>query len=404
VGLGKLECDRIVDILTLRYSPHDECSFLPALHWEDFVEFEGIGAAVEPVLEGIVKRELSILRPRKVGIAISGGVDSTIVTAFLRKLDPELRLETLCVTFGEDTKEAPDAKMISEIYSTNHEEVNVANPISTLPLQISIVKEPRWNTYWYFVADNLRNRCDVLFTGDGGDELFGGYIFRYEKFTGSVQNNMSAVRKTQLYLDCHERDWVPDQENIFGERLQFSWDSILRKLECHFNNPLPLLGQVFLADYNGKLLHDYVPTNRSIYDWFKMKSVQPLLSKEMIAVATHIPYRLKYDSVNKVGKIVLRKILMDNFGYSASVKKKVGFGMDLLQIWHDEGREICKSILENARIVKEGYIREEWIDRTFNRLSNDPDHRYINKMFALLAFEVWYRLFVTHELSPHDKL
>lgn len=403
MGLGKSECERIVDILTLRYSPQDKCSFPPALNWEDFVEYEGIEAAVEPILEGVVKRELQILRPSKVGVAISGGVDSTLVTAFLRKVSPELKLETLCVTFGEDRKEAPDAKTISEIYSTNHQEVNIENPISTLPLQISIVKEPRWNTYWYFVVDNLRKRCDVLFTGDGGDELFGGYTFRYEKFTG-VKNHMGSVQRTQMYLDSHERDWVPDQENIFGERLQFSWNLILGKLERHFNNPLPPLGQVFLADYNGKLLHDYVPTNKAIHDWFKMKTVQPLLSKEMIAVAAHIPYRLKYDSVNKVGKIVLRRILMDNFGYSASVKRKIGFGMNLLQIWHDEGREICKSMLENARIVEEGYIRAEWIDRTFNRLSNDPDHRYINKMLALLAFEVWYRLFVTHELSPHDKL
>ena len=71
----------------------------------------------------------------------------------------------------------------------------------------------------YYLVKNSKKISNVLVTGDGGDEIFGGYTFRYSKFNNLVNETSSIDEKIQSYLNCHERDWVPDQEQIFGEKM-----------------------------------------------------------------------------------------------------------------------------------------------------------------------------------------
>ena len=96
-----------------------------------------------------------------------------------------------------------------------------------------------------------------LASGDGGDELFGGYTFRYKKFLSLIDTNSTPVEKIKAYLSCHERDHVTDQEEVFGKKARFSWECIYKTLIPYFDNTLSPIQQVFLADYNGKLLYNF---------------------------------------------------------------------------------------------------------------------------------------------------
>ena len=66
-------------------------------------------------------------------------------------------------------------------------------------------------------------------------------------------------------------------------------------------------------------------------------------------------------------------------------------------MWHSHGRRLCEQYLLNSRIVQDGWINKEWIDKYLNR--TDLDVRYVNKFLGLLAFEIWYRLFITNEMK-----
>ena len=87
-------------------------------------------------------------------------------------------------------------------------------------------------------------------------------------------------------MECHERDRVPDQENIFNQKCQFSWNSIYSILLPFFDNNLTQLEQVYLADYNGKLLYNFNPINSRITDYFKINQLAPLLNNELLTTAT----------------------------------------------------------------------------------------------------------------------
>jgi asparagine synthase (glutamine-hydrolysing) len=374
----------IRDILTLRYHPRAN-TVLPKLGWQHFLEYNGIAQFIQPLMEETIRRIINVNRDKKVGIGISGGVDSSVVLALTRKCFPELEINTFCITFGDDDREAKDAQHVSELYSTNHEHIHIENPFETLREQIAIVGEPRWNLYPYFLFREASKNCDLLLSGDGGDELFGGYVFRYKY----LMQNSCPGNPIQRYLEAHSRDWVPDQEELFA--FPFNWNDIYNLLRPYFENPLPPIGKVFLADYNGKLLNDFAPTNAAFSEHFKIRTIAPMLEPEVLFVATHLPYSLKYDHKSGLGKIILRQILLENSGYKPAVKEKIGWGMDIVEMWDKYVRDMCESALSSARSVEIGIISKEWLPKGF-RKANEHDLRYISKMFGLLALEIWLEI------------
>jgi asparagine synthase (glutamine-hydrolysing) len=373
---------KIRDILTLRYHPAN--SPLPKLDWTDFVECQGISQVVPSSLEVAITKLITVFNPRCVGMGISGGVDSTTILCLLRKVFPDLEINTYCVTFGEDVKESENAERVAERFSTNHKHVHIDNPFEELERQIAIVDEPRWNLYPYFLFKEASGDCDLLLTGDGGDELFGGYVFRYDYFLHSETQPL-----VKRYLEAHNRDWVPDQEDMFA--FPFDWNDIYKLLEPYFNNPLPLLGKVFLADYNGKLLYDFAHTTQSFSAFFNIRAVAPMLEREVLHVATHIPYNLKYDERSGVGKLVLRQILVENKCYDLVSNSKIGWGMNLIEMWDKYVKHKCEEMLNCPRIVEQGIISRNWLPRGFQK-ANEHDIRYICKMLGLLALEIWLKV------------
>ena len=155
--------------------------------------------------------------------------------------------------------------------------------------------------------------------------------------------------------------------------------------------------RVFLADFNGKLLYNWIPLNSSFHDYFKVKPVTPILSKETIHYTTHLPIHLKYDSKTDTGKLLLREILHKYSLDKLLIKKKQGFSVDTMNLWKSCGYDLCDYYLSDARIVQSKWINKDWIQKHFDK--NNIDIRYVNKFLGLLALEIWYRLFVTKEMK-----
>ena len=180
------------------------------------------------------------------------------------------------------------AKNIANKFNANHHIISIENFLQDLPKAISIIKMPFWDTHWFHMVKTASKFSTSLVSGDGGDELFGGYTFRYEKFFTNFNSNMTPLDRTKLYLECHERDWVPDQDQLFNSKIKFSWDEIYSKIIPYFDNSLSPLDQIFLADINGKLLYNWIPLNTSFHKFFKLKPITPILSKELIKYAPHL--------------------------------------------------------------------------------------------------------------------
>jgi len=390
----------IRNILTLRYDPLQKTT-LPVLKTNDFISSKNYDLDfIENNLKNSIQTKLG--SANNLTISLSGGIDSTLVLGLIRKTLPDLKINAISIKFSDSTDETLTAKKIADFFDAEHEIIDIENYLLDLPAAISIIGIPFWDIHWYYIAKNAKNKSNFLASGDGGDELFGGYTFRYSKFLSLIKPNSSPLDKIQAYLSCHERDWVPDQEKIFNLKTNFSWKSINSIFEPFFNNSLSPLNQVFLADYNGKLLYNFSIIGNKINQFFNLKPVTPILNSKLISYASHIPSELKYNSVKNLGKIPLRKLLTKYDCDSLISKEKLGFSVNTIKLWNSIGKELCHSYLDNARIVEDGWINKEWISSYITK--SDLNVKYVNKFLGLLSLEIWYRLFITKEMNSTTKL
>ena len=390
----------IRNILTLRYDPLQKTT-LPVLKTNDFISSKNYDLDfIENNLKNSIQTKLG--SANNLTISLSGGIDSTLVLGLIRKTLPDLKINAISIKFSDSTDETLTAKKIADFFDAEHEIIDIENYLLDLPAAISIIGIPFWDIHWYYIAKNAKDKSNFLASGDGGDELFGGYTFRYSKFLSLIKPNSSPLDKIQAYLSCHERDWVPDQEKIFNLKTNFSWKSINSIFEPFFNNSLSPLNQVFLADYNGKLLYNFSIIGNKINQFFNLKPVTPILNSKLISYASHIPSELKYNSVKNLGKIPLRKLLTKYDCDSLISKEKLGFSVNTIKLWNSIGKELCHSYLDNARIVEDGWINKEWISSYITK--SDLNVKYVNKFLGLLSLEIWYRLFITKEMNSTTKL
>ena len=393
----------LVNILTLRYDSLVK-SNLPKKNFQDFQptsEPPNIQLIEKSISENI-EQKLETLDNQKICIALSGGVDSTLVLSLLRKIKPDIDIEALSIKFANSVDETQSASKIAYTFNANHTIIDLENYLSELPKAISMIKLPFWDLHWYYVAKASQSISKFLISGDGGDELFGGYTFRYKNFLSLTNENSNSLEKVKAYLQCHERDRVPDQEHIFTKKSNFSWNFIYDQLIPYFENNLSNLEQVFLADYNGKLLYNFNPVNSRIINHLGMNLLTPILNEKLISHAPHIPFSYKYDQVTNVGKLPLRAILKNNGHDSLVSSEKLGFNVNTINLWKSHGHSICKNFLTDSRVVKDGWINNDWIQKHID--SSDLDVKYVNKFLGILAFEIWYRLFITKEMSSNSTL
>ena len=248
----------------------------------------------------------------------------------------------------------------------------------------------------------MKKLTSVFLSGDGGDELFGGYTFRYKKFLELTNDNSTTDEKIISYLNCHERDWVPDQELIFGDKCKFNWEQIHNILRPHFNNSLSNLNQVLLADYNGKLLHNMQPLYSLIHKHFGVTNITPIQNNETIKLSCELTASKKYLLSTNTGKIPLVN-LIKKYGLENLIsKKKQGFSVNTSNLWYSYGKSIFEYYFDKSRLIEDGIINSDWIKKYLSK--TDLDVRYINKFLGIFALEIWYRLIILKDMNSNEKL
>ena len=398
-----LETNPIENILTLRYNPNSTSS-LKKLFWQEFKDksAENETKNVESMLKNSIVKFVETRNIKKTSLALSGGIDSMLILELFRETCPDVEITCISAGFNEDDIEVKQAETLANRFNCDFHPIILENFLNNLPMQINIIKEPKWHYYWFFLANTAKKFSNSLLSGDGGDELFGGYVFRYKKFLTTINDSNNWKKKVESYLSCHNRDWVDDQTLLFGSAIKFSWEKIHNNFKQFFDNSLEPLDQVFLADYNGKLMYDWVPALEKIHSYFQLTGYAPILDEKIINFSSHIHSKNKYDSVKNQGKLILREILRQKD--LKIFEGKRGFSPDLFGYWENFGNEIIHHYLLDARVVEAGLIKKNWILNAIDRVKDQNDIRYINKLLSVLSLEIWYRLFFSKEIKPHDKL
>ncbi len=132
---------------------------------------------LENLLEDSVRRQLMADVP--VGVLLSGGVDSSLITAMTVRSSSKVKTFTIRFPGHSKHDETEHARLIARHFQTEHTELEgLSTTANLLPLLARQFDEPMVDSSMiptYLVSHLVRQHCTVVISGDGGDELFGGY-------------------------------------------------------------------------------------------------------------------------------------------------------------------------------------------------------------------------------------
>jgi len=184
----------------------------------------GLLDELEALLEDSVRRQLVADVP--VGVLLSGGVDSSLVTAMAVRATPKVKTFTIRFPGYDQYDETEHARLIARHFGTEHVELEAAESnVNLLPLLARQFDEPMVDSSMiptYLVSRLIREHCTVALGGDGGDELFAGYplydrLLWTQKKVGCIPRNLrmpiARAAEALLPVGFKGRVWLQGLEN-----------------------------------------------------------------------------------------------------------------------------------------------------------------------------------------------
>jgi asparagine synthase (glutamine-hydrolysing) len=410
-GIQKtLDVSALACFLTLRYVPLDATLFsgirklLPGhyividksgcrevCYWQ-LRPYPGNDGVAKANLLDIMKRSVQrhLISDVPIGVYLSGGLDSAAMVAFASKLS-DRPVNTFCMGFGEQSDELDDARVISEHFGTIHHETVVEGSLLTeFPEMIWHMDFPKRNLYPYYLARLASERVKVVLSGLGGDELFGGYDFRYSALLS--RNPANVQDKVKAYFGTQARDVPSDQSAVYGQGVPtHDYECSYKFLSRFFDNSLPFMEQVLAADFNGKMIYDFLPVDDSTSMAHSVETRVPFLDNELVDLAFAMPFASKFHDGK--GKWPLREALASELPRSALEKKKQGFGPNPYEIYRKELRSYAENYLLGGHAVKMSLLNQEWIRRVLTATPSPDLASEYNKLWDCLALEVFLRIY-----------
>jgi asparagine synthase (glutamine-hydrolysing) len=358
------------------------------------------------------------------GAFLSGGVDSSLVVGLMARQMTE-PVKTFSVGFEESSfSELKYSKKISKYFGTDHHE-EIVNPNSEYILT-NLVKqfdEPFADSSavpTYYVSKVTRNHVTVALSGDGGDEMFGGYDRYLESsFLNFVSAVPYAARKYGLqYLTKLLPEWFPgintirhlsvDDNERYIRYISKGVSTIYNNIfspEMLNNNSLSnpaLVMREHLKKVRNKdkiIRRRYLDTQTYLPGDILTKvdrtsmlvSLEvrvPLLDHKLIEFVATIPSELiiKGMTTKYLLKKVAEKILPKDIIY----RKKMGFAIPINKWIKSEWSDVCRDLVSSDRALSRRNFNPEFIKRImFEHTWGRRDHSYL--IWTLMILELWYR-------------
>ena len=390
---------------------------LKACSSEDPVNDDQLLDELEELLENSTR--LQLLADVPVGILLSGGVDSSLITAIASRFSGQLKTFTVGFPSFGSHDETGHARLIANHFGTEHVELDAGNIGPEILVSLArqfdepIVDSSMVPTY--LVSQLVREHCTVALGGDGADELFGGYSHYSRNLkTAMVASYVPKLISKTIY-EISTRLLPQGFRGRYG----------LRSLASDFERGLPLASSLFDEKYRKNLLLDssldisgesaekiwksrtpivtglldrttrmdfsnYLPEDilvkidrASMMNSLELRA--PFLSPDLIEFAfSRVPSRLKATTSQR--KIILKRLAMKLLPSGFDLQRKQGFSIPLNQ-WLKSGpwREFFADILYDSQTI----FNHRSVDELFKGIDSGRPNG--ERLFCLVMFELWRR-------------
>jgi asparagine synthase (glutamine-hydrolysing) len=358
------------------------------------------------------------------GAFLSGGIDSSLVVALMAETS-SARVKTFSIGFNEPAfDELEHARRVAEHFGTDHHELVVQpDAIGILDQIVSHFDEPFADSSaiptWY-VSEMARHHVTVVLSGDGGDELFGGYdrylphprVAAFDRYSPRALRRVAAIAAERLphgvrgknflrhvghdargrYLDAirfFATDEKPALLTVDARRRMLEPDAEHR-LGRHFDrySHLPWPSQMMRFDTDTYLPEDVLTKVDRMSMAHSIESRVPLLDNEVVAFASTLPAGLKIRNGRR--KHVLKEVAATLLPPEILNRRKQGFGVPLGLWFRGHLHELFSDTLLSSACLQRGYFQPAFVRRIVNEhLSGRRDHSL--RLWQLVVFERWHQ-------------
>jgi asparagine synthase (glutamine-hydrolysing) len=361
------------------------------------------------------------------GAFLSGGIDSSLVAALMTRAS-DRPVKTFSIGFDEEThNELPHARRVAEYLGTDHHELVVRpDALGILDRLIWHFDEPFADASaiptWY-VSEMARRHVTVVLSGDGGDELFGGYerytphpnVALFDRRLPGVGRLVAAAAWRALPHGARGKNFLRhvarDAQGRYIDSVTFyhaderrallsrgmremlaGWDA-----EAYFRQPfgrlghLPIAAQMMAFDFETYLPEDCLTKVDRMSMAHSIESRVPLLDHHVVELAASLPAVCKMPDGRL--KHLLKELAFRHVPREILDRPKRGFEVPLADWFRGSLRSAFGDILGSPRARQRGYFDYAFVDRVLHEhLSHKRDHGL--RLWQLLVFELWQRQYV----------
>jgi len=361
-----------------------KCYWEPSVNEEDSDNEETLKAILSTTLHKAVHSQLMSDVP--VGVLLSGGIDSSAITAIAASLNPNLK--AFCCGFEEEAyDERPYARLSASCAHVElHESVMTWEKLfSYLPEYIDWFDEPFFN----YSAVAIHELClmakeqgiKVVLTGEGADEMFAGYGWYDALADATLDTKTDFLERFFLYKGFLTKTLM---EKLKGETVSINHLALLQSYDTPHLSPV-MRGQII--DFHTFLPDDILCRDDRASMATGVELRVPFLDSEMLQKC--FLWRDMWTHRHKERKYILKQALVGCVDNAILTSRKKGFGFPLTE-WGDKIKAFAKEILYNGALVHQGFASSQGM-----RECVEESNAHV--AWLLITAELWCRRYLNHE-------
>ena len=363
--------------------------------WADLkTEADWIEAIHQELKSAVHKRLTASDVP--VGVLLSGGLDSSLIVALLAEAGVE-NIRTFSIGFEDQPEEKGSefeySDLVVDRYQTQHEKYLIPNSevLPRLPEAVDAMSEPMFGqdaVAFYLLSERVSQSVKVVMSGQGADEVFGGY-FWYPQMAQAAAENLGCWDNpvdcfAPFYFDRDHAEWLemmhPDYHTEDVTRELINHKLLAPEADTHLDRVLRLDATTLIVD-------DPVKRVDNMTMAWGLEARVPFLDHKLVELTMAAPIELKLKEPKYILKQIARGIVPD-----AVIDRPKGyFPMPALKYVRGEFYQFMKNILTSEAAKKRGLFNQDYIEKLLTQ-PDAPEHFTRiqgSKLWHAALLELW---------------
>jgi asparagine synthase (glutamine-hydrolysing) len=343
------------------------------------------------LLKKAVEKRLNIADV-PVGILLSGGLDSSLITALAKKFKEQI--DTYSIGFNTVNEEVGNefyySDLVAKDFKTSHikYKINDDELFNNLDLVISNMSEPMFSqdsSAFFLLSNRVSKNNKVVLSGQGADEVFGGYFWYKQIMNEKSLNEIDTLSKYYFDRSFHNYKNIVNNKYVYSNYVH---NDISRAMN-EMSPTLSTLDKVFRLELSMFIIDDPVKRVDNMTMSHALEARVPFLDIDLITYMLSIKGS---DKIKHTSKYYLKKLSESFLKKEIIYRDKFYFPVPPLKIIEGKFYHYCKKVLNTDAALNRDIYNRKYIDRLLDEPNTNYTNLNGNELWHFTLLERWLQL------------